>query len=357
MSDSIEKKRSIKKRHIGRGAEIEKDITAKIASRELAPGDALLSTAKIAEHYGVSLLTAQRALSKLAASGCVVRKNGCGTFVAEQKSAFPFEKLGFMVFHHHNPFHAKLAATISDHADTHNVRIVLGEGYELDFIEKMAKRNVKAMIRYPREKSEEQHVWSTLSEHGIKTVVINDFWLNGGVFPCVSTDDEHGVSLIMEHLISLGHERIVLVDESSDERRLGAFNGYCRTLMKHGLKFDDNLIKFVRDHGRFAVSETLLDSAMKAGTAAIFTYDYYAIQFIELMNARSLTPGKDFSVAGFDDVSASADIGLTTVRQNIELLVENAFEMLCSSNCEKVLVKPELIVRNSCGKRNGKGGQ
>lgn len=339
--------KSVKKKRKYAGTEIENDIISKIHDGDLLPGDALLSTSVLAKHYGVSLVTAHQALSNLARENYVVRKNGSGTFVSETKKCFPFAKVGFMLFHHHNPFHLKLYEALSDYADTHNLRIVIGSGDELEFIAKMVERGVDRIIRYPYKKNREKLVWETLRKHDMKAVVINDFWLNGGELSCVNTDEEAGVLMMMEHLIGLGHERIVLMDETVGERRLGAFNGYCRSLMRHGIAFDDNLVSFIHDFGNYSVSDEMVENLMKKGTAALFTYDYYAIKFLEAMKRIGLKAGSDLAVAGFDDIPDAETMGLTTINQDVPALVENAFAMLSKNGGDKILIKPKLKKRAS----------
>jgi len=56
-------------------------LRGKIVEREYADGDQFLSEKEVAEAYGVSRITARRALDDLAKDGLVVRKRGRGTQV------------------------------------------------------------------------------------------------------------------------------------------------------------------------------------------------------------------------------------------------------------------------------------
>jgi len=58
-------------------------IKARIASGEWKPGDAVPSEAALVQQFGVSRMTANRALRELAAEGLVTRVQGSGTRVAE----------------------------------------------------------------------------------------------------------------------------------------------------------------------------------------------------------------------------------------------------------------------------------
>ena len=59
------------------------DITEKIESGELAPGDQLPSTAELREQYGVSVTVVRGAINWLKAKGMVEGHSGLGVFVTE----------------------------------------------------------------------------------------------------------------------------------------------------------------------------------------------------------------------------------------------------------------------------------
>lgn len=67
---------------------IKDGILARIRSGELKPGDKLESENEIGNRYGVSRLTAQRALRELVSEGLVRRVQGSGTFIAPPSPAF-----------------------------------------------------------------------------------------------------------------------------------------------------------------------------------------------------------------------------------------------------------------------------
>jgi GntR family transcriptional regulator len=60
------------------------DITARIASGELAPGARLLSERDLATYYGVAFHTVRHAMQILRERNLIVSVHGRGTFVAEQ---------------------------------------------------------------------------------------------------------------------------------------------------------------------------------------------------------------------------------------------------------------------------------
>jgi DNA-binding GntR family transcriptional regulator len=61
------------------------DLTRKIESGELAPGDQLPSTADLCAQYGVSVTVVRGAINWLKAKGLVEGMAGVGVFVTEEK--------------------------------------------------------------------------------------------------------------------------------------------------------------------------------------------------------------------------------------------------------------------------------
>lgn len=74
-------------RHANRTADyirVVDSITAQIRGGELAPGDKLPTCAQLADHFKVSVTTAQTALRILRMRGLVEGHQGKGTYVAER---------------------------------------------------------------------------------------------------------------------------------------------------------------------------------------------------------------------------------------------------------------------------------
>lgn len=67
--------------------QVQDQIAALIQSGQLKPGDRLPSVRDLAKDLLVSLITIRRAYSELDQAGLIVRKQGQGTFVAEDVQA------------------------------------------------------------------------------------------------------------------------------------------------------------------------------------------------------------------------------------------------------------------------------
>src|SRR5919202_2157681 len=79
-------------------------------------------------------------------------------------------------------------------------------------------------------------------KEGAKVVFI-DRRLEGLRCPVVTTDDVRVGLLATEHLIQLGHRRIGHLRGTTASTAEGRFEGYRRALEKHGLPFDETLVR------------------------------------------------------------------------------------------------------------------
>ena len=68
-----------------RFVQIKSALLEKIENGEMRPGDKVLSENKLAASFGVSRMTARRALSELVVEGILARSQGVGTFVSDSR--------------------------------------------------------------------------------------------------------------------------------------------------------------------------------------------------------------------------------------------------------------------------------
>jgi len=91
-------------------------IVAGIAAGRLQPGDRVPSEQELVRRFGVSRMTANRALRELAAAGIVVRQSGVGSFVADAQARSHALEV------------RNIAEEIRERGHSHSARVVLLEG-------------------------------------------------------------------------------------------------------------------------------------------------------------------------------------------------------------------------------------
>ncbi len=326
-----------------RGDRMHRDLVRRIEAGELKPGDRLTNGRVLAEQYDISEGTAQLVLSNLVESGHLVRQNGVGTFVARLESWQPIDVVGYMVHATYNPYHLSVLSAVSREAKAIGARLLVGDALKAkEFIRELRQENCRYLIRPPFWNCTEHEIWDLVQKEEINTVIINDFWLNGGPLNCVSSDIALGVAQLVTHLIGLGHRQIMFLDEDEAmcPRALGAFT---RALEYHGIQVNRKLIRFdLRDN--FIFTPELVEEFYRTCTAVLVTHDYYAVKLAEAVSAAGYEVGKDLSIAGIDSINDT----LTSIEHPAEAVAREAFKLLAAGkkNC-KVKIPPVCHFRES----------
>jgi len=188
----------------------------------------------------------------------------------------------------------------------------------------------------------------------VPTVLLDNYIPNKHV-GYVGTDGYNGIDLAVQNLVNNGHKRIALLNGSknsmvTDERYLA----FTQSMAKYSMKVDPALIAngyYVPECAKDHVSFFLQNGA----TAIVCASDLIASGVIAELNRLGKRVPEDVSVIGFDDLPIAQHLTptLTTIRQDRVAIGKSAFmmleELIGGVSISKLLLKPELIIRNSTG--------
>ncbi len=150
----------------------------------------------------------------------------------------------------------------------------------------------------------------------------------------VSTDDAAGAERAIEHLLSLGHQKIGILAGKMDLSNAAAirYQGCLRSFASHGVPFDPErqlvMARFALSSGYDAMN-ALLDK-MPGLTAVFAMSDVMAVGAVRAIRDRGLRVPGDVSIIGYDGI----DLGrylmpqLTTIRQYREAIAHRSVEIL-----------------------------
>jgi DNA-binding LacI/PurR family transcriptional regulator len=176
----------------------------------------------------------------------------------------------------------------------------------------------------------------------------------------VDIDNRKGALLALDHLAQLGHQRIACLDVGRVGdlwERLETYREFMRD------RFGGVPEEYVQPtknsySGGYKATERLL-SLPTPPTALFAMDDMMAIGAIGAAIDMGWAVPADLSIVGFDDMEVAVYVrpALTTVRQPMEELGRKAVELLLSmiegvmpcDPCPRVVLEPELIIRDSCG--------
>jgi LacI family transcriptional regulator len=175
-------------------------------------------------------------------------------------------------------------------------------------------------------------------------------------FGSVTTADDRGAALAVDHLLTQGYRQIALAGGPADisPRRL-RLDGYRSALLHHGLVPNPKYaidVSSSEEGGRLALARLL--ACAPRPDAVFCVSDAVAIGVIEACFASGIRVPQDLAVVGFADLPHSGllKVGLTTVRQPRQQLGQRAAEMLVNclekgSSPEQVVLPVELVIRES----------
>ena len=175
-------------------------------------------------------------------------------------------------------------------------------------------------------------------------------------YPAVHATNYQGALDAMEYLFSLGHKRIGFIsgraELESSNRRL---KGYREALQRAGIPIDEKLIAagdYTTATGITGARELL---ALESPPSAIFaSNDQMAMGVFQVAEEMGLRIPEDLSVVGFDNITESKYMGLTTVDQFISEMGYVATHMLIrlingvQLDDQTYRMQTRLVVRNSC---------
>lgn len=176
----------------------------------------------------------------------------------------------------------------------------------------------------------------------------------------VTIDDYTGAYQAVCHLIEMGYQRIAhfIVNEKTPiyQARL---EGYLDAINHHNLPLNKDLIMEVDskvEAGKTAI-QTLMSSANKPD-ALFSSSDYSALGAMNYLTSNGVNIPEDFGIVGFSNESFTEYVSpsLSTVDQNGALMGKRVADFILAAhkgleftdnNEAEVLLKPELIIRNS----------
>lgn len=238
------------------------------------------------------------------------------------------------------------------------VPLALGSQFDSEYEEYMLKNQYSAGFLLGFTLHSE--LLRQLERTRIPTVLLDNVVQNP-VVTCVGIDNQGGISAAVEHLASLGHKHIALLNgEACSRVAHERMDGFRMGLERCGLPFEQELV--VHDDFHTSAEGHYAESFLRKGaTGIVCASDLLAHSVLaELYRMKIAVPDR-VSVTGFDDIPLSkyTTPPLTTIRQDrlaIGRSVCLAMEQIMERNTiNRILLMPELVVRDSTGQARSGG--
>jgi LacI family transcriptional regulator len=276
--------------------------------------------------------------------------------------------IGLLVPDISNPFFAHITRIIQKNASDAGYSLIVCDTdenikIELEQIDLLKSKGVDGFILMPVGTTH-KYIDSLLKTS--KPIVLLDRSFEDLEVDSVVVDNVTGSYNAIEHLIKFGHKRIAIIQGLPDTYTNNArVKGYLNALNDYNIALDERLIvgKDFRKENGYIETKFLLNLD-EPPTAIFTTSDLITLGAFEAISEENLKIPEDISIVSFDDIDFAPFLNppLTAVKQPKEMMGEVVVKMLIDrlkhkSNYQKkkIMLKSELIMRNSVKEMNGQG--
>jgi LacI family transcriptional regulator, galactose operon repressor len=343
-----------------------------------SPANALARTAPVtlrdvARHANVSQATAARAMGgygyvsaarrrrvEQAADELGYRTNDIARALASGST----KTIGLIVGDIENPFFATLARGVADIVEAEGYTLLLANSdedlsREQRAVEAFRTRLVDGLIIAPVTGSDSAH----LRQPGWPLVCV-DRAIRGADVDSVTVTNARGARVAVEHLIALGHHRIGVVTDSAEiPSTAQRLRGYRAALRNAGIPVDEDLISVAASStrsGGHAAACDLLERSDRVH-ALFTTSNLMTAGAVSALQELGLRMPTDVALVAFDDLEWTTIIEppITVIAQPVIELGRTAGRRILARVAgdtgppERIRLETELLVRASCGERNG----
>lgn len=258
-----------------------------------------------------------------------------------------------------NPFYSRVARGVLDAAENNDYNVILcNSSYDM----KLEEKSIKALLSRQVDGflittvKLRKNTIDILQGKKIPFVLI-DYKLDMPGISYVVNDDYYGGKIVGEYLVGLGHKKIGFLGNRKLLSFSSRYNGFKDVLKKNNLSNDwDFIVNDINDVVEIKTAIRGIINNKERITSIFAVNDFLAIKTVDNLISIGLKVPRDISVIGYDNINISSmlRVPLTTINQpkyrTGKLATKHLLNIL-EGKIEKpvrIVLKPELIIRQSC---------
>lgn len=344
--------------------QLKRHLLDRIQRGELVPGQQLDTENVLAKQFKLSRQTVRQALGELEKEGWIVRQQGRGTFISDQKRK-P-KPVGLIIKSISNYTFPDIVRGIENRLNDagFELKLYLSQDdpeREAECLQKVLENGIDGLIIEPAKSihpCRNLHLYQEITKRQIPCLFIHDFWKE--LEPAyLVLDDCQGGYLATQYLLDLGHRRIAGIFNIESSQGVERQAGYRKALNEYGIEPEPGLIgeySYKSDFVTFPfhfMSELL---ERPQHPTAVFCYnDMDAVRALDAIRQKGLKVPDDISIIGYNDsgLTTVSEVKLTSVKHPKRDLGIQAASLIISMVKRRIekprlIIQPELIIRSSC---------
>jgi GntR family transcriptional regulator of arabinose operon len=362
---------------------VKEKITGWITSGEVKPGEKIYSENELVKMFGVSRHTIRQAVGDLVHEGWLYREQGAGTFCSHSNKLADEQtqtqnktengngkNIGVITTYISDYIFPTIIRGIESYLTTHGYTLTLActdnnVEKERQCLQTMLTRNIDGLIVEPTKSSNYNpniQYFLELEQRNIPYLMINAYYPQL-VPPHIIMNDELGGFIATEHLIKLGHRKIIGLFKTDDLQGVHRMQGFIRAFREHEITFfPDMVITYsTEDKDKNILEQLKRFFILDTRPTAIVCYnDQLAIRVLNIMRELEINIPEDVSIVGYDDSSLAeaTEVKLTSIKHpKMDMGIEAAKWIIDTvegnnNNSQPIIYEPELIIRNSTASLN-----
>ncbi|WP_396128619.1 GntR family transcriptional regulator [Exiguobacterium mexicanum] len=343
------------------------------------PGEKIPSENELVQSFGVSRHTIRQAVGELVNEGYLYREQGSGTYcspVLPTSTPQTIERLGngknigVITTYMSDYIFPSIIRGIESHLASKGYTLTLSctdnnVEKERQCLEMMLNRQIDGLIVEPTKSSSYNpniKYYLELEQQHTPYLMINQYY-SQLTPPYLIMDDEKGGFLAAEHLIKLGHERIMGLFKTDDLQGVHRMRGFIRAFREYNLPLEPELIiTYTTEElvpSFYDVIHQVFENADERPSAIVCYNDQLALNVLDQLRNLRLSVPQDVSLVGYDDsvLAVATEVKLTSIIHPKQELGRAAAEWIIAAVEKKDTppshtYEPELIVRNSTAPYN-----
>jgi LacI family transcriptional regulator len=273
------------------------------------------------------------------------------------------QTIGVLIPRMDSSFHALIMDGIQEVCTTADYRVLLADSrhngeLEARQVEMLLEHRVDGIISIAVAGASSGSWVRMLKRENVPLVIVDEHTFEGEA-DCVVSDDVTGAKAAVEHLIRLGHQRIVHLSAGTDmSAARDRCAGYLAAMQEAGIQPHEGWVKgdsfFMSVERIHEIVAELLDLP-EPPTALFAANDDLAAEAIEVARQRSIAVPQQLAIVGYGNTEVGRHLRLTTVHQDPRRMGQEAARRLMQRlqnpdlPVECILLPTQLVIRETCG--------